>query len=189
MLIVGMVVCFVFAEQMALRTTTDAFRRIACTMLTVMYLGVSGAIIMNIRMAYGVPVLVLFMAAVKSTDIGAYFTGSAIGRHKLIPWLSPGKTWEGLFGGMAAAGGIGMLAVWAMDIHIAGLAVPLWRAAIFGVVVGLIGQFGDLSESLLKRSVNVKDSGAVVPEFGGVLDILDSPLLAAPAGYLMLTMC
>ncbi|RPI58417.1 MAG: CDP-archaeol synthase [Planctomycetaceae bacterium] len=131
----------------------------------------------------------MFLVAVKCTDIGAYFTGSAIGRHKLIPWLSPGKTWEGLLGGMAAAAGVSVLAVWAMDIHIAGSALPFWRAVVFGVVVGLIGQFGDLSESLMKRSVNVKDSGAVVPEFGGVLDILDSPLLAAPAGYLMLTMC
>ena len=62
----------------------------------------------------------------------------------------------------------------------------LWQAGVFGACVGLAGQFGDLCESLLKRSAGVKDSGAVLPEFGGVLDIVDSPLLASPAGLLLL---
>jgi phosphatidate cytidylyltransferase len=163
--------------------------RVSATLLAVVYLGAGAALMLAIRMdeRLGVPALVLFLAAVKFTDIGAYFTGTAIGRHKLIPWLSPGKTWEGLAGGLAAAAGISMLVVWAFrHVQSAHLSLSYAQAAIFGVVVGGIGQFGDLSESLLKRSAQVKDSGSLVPEFGGILDILDSPLLAAPPAYVLL---
>ncbi|MCP4379805.1 MAG: phosphatidate cytidylyltransferase, partial [bacterium] len=111
-------------------------------------------------------------------DIGAYFTGSAIGKHKLIPWLSPGKSWEGLIGGLVTAAGVSILIT-----HLAGLEIAIWQSAIFGVVIGLAGQFGDLCESLLKRSAKLKDSSKMVPEFGGILDIIDSPLLAAPVAY------
>ena len=126
----------------------------------------------------------MFLAAVKFADVGAYFTGSAIGRHKLIRWLSPHKSWQGLIGGLAAAAGVSLLIVAALKID----GIHLWQAAVFGVVVGLAGLFGDLCESLLKRSANMKDSGSAVPGFGGVLDILDSPLLAAPIAYLLLAM-
>ena len=146
-----------------------------------MYLSIGAAMILMINQGYGVPIFVLFLVAVKGTDIGAYFTGSFIGKHKLIPWLSPGKTWEGLIGGLAFAAGASILVV-----HLMGIWLAFWQAAVFGVVVGLAGQFGDLCESLLKRSANLKDSGAAVPEFGGVLDILDSPLLAAPVAYALL---
>ena len=171
-----------FLEQMFRRRTDGAIRSIAMTVLAAVYLGLCGAFIFRIR-TLGVAHLVLFLAAVKCTDIGAYFTGTAVGRHKLIRWLSPGKSWEGLAGGLIAAAGVSMLVTWLMDIR--GLAV--WEAAIFGVVVGAAGQFGDLCESLLKRSVEMKDSGAVVPEFGGVLDIIDSPLIAAPVALVLLT--
>ena len=181
LLVLGVVVMVVFADQMARARTAGAIRAVACTLLTVLYLGVGTAIMMDLRVRNGVPTLVLFLAAVKSTDIGAYFVGSLIGRHKLIPWLSPGKTWEGLAGGLLAAAGVSMGLAALLPVSLS------WpQAAIFGAVVGLFGQFADLCESLLKRSANLKDSGAVVPGFGGVLDILDSPLLAAPAAYMML---
>lgn len=171
-----------FAEQMIRARTTDAVRRVAVTLLAVVYLGVGAALLLSVRMSFGVPALLLVLAAVKFTDIGAYFTGSFIGRHKLIPWLSPGKSWEGLAGGVAVGAGIAMLATAVLGPE--ALTVP--RAAMLGAVLGLAGQFADLCESLLKRSAEVKDTGAVVPEFGGVLDIIDSPLLAAPVGYAML---
>jgi len=182
-LLLAVFVWMIFIEQMIFRRTTDAVRTIACTMLTVLYLGLGGAMILQIRMfeTDGLMKLVLFLAAVKCTDIGAYFTGSAIGRHKLIPWLSPGKSWEGLIGGLAAAAGVSILVVF-----LAGIDLAVWQAAVFGVVVGLVGQFGDLCESLFKRAVKLKDSATVVPEFGGILDIIDSPLLAAPAAYALL---
>ncbi len=180
LLLLAAVVWIIFLEQMITRRTADAIRTIACTMLTVMYLGVGGAMILQIRVsdANGFMKLIMFLAVVKSTDIGAYFTGSAIGRHKLIPWLSPGKSWEGLIGGLAAAAGVSILIAYLGSVGLA-----IWQAAIFGVCIGLAGQFGDLCESLLKRSAKIKDSSSMVPEFGGVLDIIDSPLIAAPAAY------
>jgi len=182
-LLLAAFVWLIFIEQMIFRRTADAVRTIACTMLTVLYLGLGGAMILQIRMFEpdGLMKLVLFLAAVKCTDIGAYFTGSAIGRHKLIPWLSPGKSWEGLAGGLAAAAGVSVFVVLG-----AGIDLAVWQAAVFGVVIGLFGQFGDLCESLFKRAVKLKDSATVVPEFGGILDIVDSPLLAAPAAYALL---
>ena len=178
MLLLAALMWMIFLEQMIARRTTDAIRTIACTILTVLYLGVGGAMILQIRLAEsnGLVKLVMFLAVVKSTDIGAYFTGSAIGRHKLIPWLSPGKSWEGLIGGLAAAAGVSMLIA-----HFGGIGIAVWQAVLFGVVVGLAGQFGDLCESLFKRSARLKDSSSMVPEFGGILDIIDSPLIAAPA--------
>jgi phosphatidate cytidylyltransferase len=172
----------VFAEQMLRARTADAVRRVAVTLLAVVYLGAGAALLVATRTDFGVPALLLVLAAVKFTDIGAYFTGSFFGRHKLIPWLSPGKSWEGLAGGLAAGAGIAMLAAAVLGPE----TLTLAEAALLGVVLGLAGQFADLCESLLKRSADVKDAGAVVPEFGGVLDILDSPLLAAPVGYALL---
>lgn len=177
MLLLAALIWIIFLEQMIARRTTDAIRTIACTILTVMYLGIGGAMILQIRLAEsnGLVKLVMFLAVVKSTDIGAYFTGSAIGRHKLIPWLSPGKSWEGLIGGLGAAVGVSILIA-----HFGGIGIAVWQAGLFGLAVGLAGQFGDLCESLFKRSARLKDSSSMVPEFGGILDIIDSPLIAAP---------
>ena len=179
----GLCLGAIFLEQMIRARSDDALRRVACTVLAVVYLGVCGAVLLDLRMAHkGVGVFVMVLAAAKGTDMGAYFTGKAIGRHRLIPWLSPGKTWEGLAGGLVAGAALTLL------VHrLCGVTVlRVWQAGVFGGVVGLFGQGADLCESLLKRSARVKDSGAVVPEFGGVLDILDSPLLAAPVAQLLL---
>lgn len=171
-----------FIEQMARNRIEGGLVRVLGTLGGVIYLGVGGAVILGIRMHHGVGALVLFLAAVKSTDIGAYFTGSAIGKHKLIPWLSPGKSWEGLIGGLIAAAGVSVLLTSVLGL----VEMGIWQAAIFGLAVGLAGQFGDLCESLLKRSAQVKDSGSVLPQFGGVLDVIDSPLLAGPVALIIL---
>lgn len=181
LLILAVIVLVVFADQMMRSRALDAVRTVACTLLTILYLGVGTAMMLNIRVRSGVPALVLFLAAVKFTDMGAYFIGSLIGRHKLIPWLSPGKSWEGLVGGLLTGAGTSILVAAVLPV---GLTWP--QAAVFGAVVGLFGQFADLCESLLKRSANLKDSGTIIPAFGGILDVLDSPLLAAPVGYMML---
>ncbi len=177
----------IFLEQMIRHRIEGAFKRIAATTLAVAYLGIGGALIFHIR-GFGIPMLTLFLVATKGMDIGAYFSGSFFGRHKLIPWLSPGKTWEGLIGGTIITAVLSVLLAKALGISFGECLCPLalWPVAIFGAVVGLVGQFGDLCESLLKRSAQIKDSGALVPEFGGVLDIIDSPLLAAPAAVIML---
>lgn len=185
LLVIGLAVMLVFGEQMFRYRIEDAIRRIACTLLAVCYLGFGTALIFSIRQLYGVEMFLLFLVAAKFTDIGAYFTGSAIGKHKLIPWLSPGKTWEGLAGGIITAAGMCCLVAWIISLCSTGVSVS-FSAAVFGAIVGATGQFGDLCESLMKRAANLKDSGAVVPEFGGLLDILDSLLLSAPVAVLLL---
>ena len=170
-----------FLEQMARGRTEQAIRRIGGTLLVALYLGIGCALILSIR-HISLPAVVLFASAVKFTDIGAYFTGTAIGKHKIIPWLSPGKSWEGLAGGLVFAAGISIVIARTMGIS----ELSNIEAAIFGVIVGLVGQFADICESLLKRSAAIKDSGALVPEFGGVLDLIDSPLLSAPVALILL---
>jgi phosphatidate cytidylyltransferase len=109
-----------------------------------------------------------------ATDVGAFFSGRRFGRRKLAPALSPGKTWEGAFGGM----------ILASSICLAGLFVfsswSIFNAAIltFGLIVMAI--FGDLFESLLKRATGLKDSGGLLPGHGGVLDRIDSIIAVAP---------
>lgn len=190
----GLVLLAIFVEQMARNRTEGAITHVGGTLLAAVYLGVGAALILTIRQV-GIGTLVLFLAAVKFTDIGAYFTGKAIGRHKIIPWLSPGKSWEGLVGGLVAAGAtaLGVTAVLGLSARAdtgsllpSATSMPLWWAAACGVILGLAGQCADLCESLLKRTADLKDSAALVPEFGGVLDLIDSPWLAAPFGVLLL---
>lgn len=181
------------------KQTQDAIVRMAGTVLSSLYLGGLGWFLMAIRVKQAQPginvgfkgttaVILMILLMVKFTDIGAYFGGRMLGRHKLIPWLSPGKTWEGLFFGLLTAAAIGVLfAPWAGKHGIPANWV-WWRGLLFGAVIGGIGQIGDLLESLMKRDAEVKDSGKLVPGFGGVLDIIDSPLLAAPIAYLMFSL-
>ncbi len=126
------------------------------------------------------------LLTVKLGDIGAYFTGISIGRHKLIPWLSPGKTYEGLFGGMIFSGlggfGLAMISQSAMPEN----SLSLIAGAVGGVLLALTGALGDLAESLLKRAAKAKDSGTCIPGMGGILDVIDSPLAAGPIAYLLL---
>ncbi|MGN6369627.1 MAG: phosphatidate cytidylyltransferase [Phycisphaerae bacterium] len=148
------------------------------TLLAIVYLGVLPGFFLPICMTHSAWMLLAIVCIVKSADIGAYATGHAIGKHKLIPWLSPGKTIEGFFGGLAFSGAVG--AAFSLLFFFS------WpQGLIAGILLGAVGQLGDLLESLLKRDAGVKDSGTV-PGFGGVLDILDSPLLAAPVAYWLL---
>ncbi|MGI9429304.1 MAG: phosphatidate cytidylyltransferase, partial [Bythopirellula sp.] len=137
----------------------------------------------------GMLAMLSMIVVVKATDIGAFTAGHLWGRHKLAPTLSPGKTWEGVIGGLAFA----VLWSWLSLGPIAGrfgiaskLSGASWVAAAigYGLVVGVAGVVGDLTESLLKRDAGVKDSSTWLPGFGGVLDVLDSLLVAAPVAYL-----
>jgi CDP-diglyceride synthetase len=161
------------------------------TLLAIVYLGVLPGFYLPICMTHSAWMMLAIVCVVKCADIGAYATGRLVGKRKLIPWLSPGKTIEGFLGGLALSGFVGAgMAAW---FHHSG--GPRWTAlplpavlvggGIAGVLLGAVGQLGDLLESLLKRDAGVKDSGAL-PGFGGVLDILDSPLLAAPVAYWLL---
>ncbi|GDY05890.1 hypothetical protein LBMAG51_06770 [Phycisphaerae bacterium] len=127
---------------------------------------------------------------VKSADIGAYFTGISIGRHKMIPWLSPGKSWEGFFGGvvLSALVGAGLAALSSSDAAINAFVDPvsIGYGAFVAVLLGIVGTGGDLFESLLKRGAGVKDSGTILPGMGGLYDVFDSLLLAGPLAWWML---
>ena len=132
--------------------------------------------------------LLLFIVLVKMADIGAYAAGRAFGRHKLIPEISPGKTVEGLVGGYALSILSGLV-FWAVlrwgvgDRELGQLHFPLVHALVLPILLSTTGVLGDLSESLVKRSVGVKDSSSRFPGMGGVLDILDSLLFSAPFMY------
>lgn len=127
---------------------------------------------------------------VKSADIGAYFTGVAIGRHKMCPWLSPGKTWEGFAGGVVLSALVGVAASLVSGSDAAARhgveAVDPLRGAWIAVLLGMIGTVGDLLESLLKRGAGMKDSGRLLPGMGGLYDVFDSLLLAGPLAWWLL---
>lgn len=160
----------------------------ATAMLALVYLGVLPGLYMLILLA-GYPgwVIAAIVLVVKACDVGAYTTGSLIGKHKLIAWLSPGKTWEGLIGGVLFAG---MWAViftcWGNALTQEGDRIPWWYGGLAGLLLGFLGQVGDLMASLLKRDAGVKDWAKTIPGFGGVMDVADSPLLVAPVAYWLL---
>ncbi len=132
--------------------------------------------------AAGLAWLVLIVAITWMTDSAAYLGGRALGRTKLAPTLSPGKTIEGalsgaIVGGLTAVGAAALL----------GLPIPLYAAAVTGLLISSLGQAGDLAESLIKRDLGIKDMGNLIPGHGGILDRIDALLFTLPAGfYLML---
>jgi phosphatidate cytidylyltransferase len=122
----------------------------------------------------------------KCCDIGAYFSGRLFGTHRMTPVLSPKKTWEGAAGGLTAA----VVATLLFDrLGPAALLQRYWPWEVgFGLSVGLAGMLGDLAESLLKRDCEKKDASAAVPGFGGVLDVVDAVIFAAPVAYTWLVL-
>lgn len=168
------------------RATDGAIASLGGTLLAFVYPGLMFGFLLAIRSQHSAWVLLWVILTTKACDIGAYFTGKAVGRHKLIPWLSPGKTWEGLIGGIAFAAVVGAAGAWALH-HWAGMRVPPYAlAAAAGAVFALVGQAGDLAESLLKRDAGIKDSGSTIPGMGGVLDVIDSPVFVAPVAFWIL---
>ncbi len=161
--------------------------RIALTWFALGYLGLLPCFFVQIRwfpdghQANSVR-LALAVFVPKCCDIGAYAVGRLIGRHKMTPVLSPKKTWEGAIGGLVA----GVLAAVALDrLTDAAVLQKDYRWEIgFGLTVALAGMLGDLAESLLKRDCQTKDASTVMPGFGGVLDVVDAIIYAAPVSYL-----
>lgn len=135
---------------------------------------------------WGIAALVSLLLIVKTADVGAYAFGRLLGRHKMTPRLSPGKTWEGAAGGLATAA----LVSWTFFRFAAPAFVgetyqepPLLAVLSYGLAIGIAGMIGDLAESLLKRDMQRKDSSTWLPGLGGVLDIIDSVLIAGPVAY------
>lgn len=158
----------------------------AGAMLAFVYLGLMFGFVLAMRRSHSEWVVFGVLAVTKSCDIGAYFTGRALGRRKLIPWLSPGKTWEGLLGGVAVSTALGAVGAWLLRESDSSTRLALWQGALIGGSLAAAGQAGDLIASLLKRDAGMKDSSNRLPGYGGVLDVVDSPLLAAPVGYWLL---
>ncbi|MBA4064330.1 MAG: phosphatidate cytidylyltransferase [Isosphaera sp.] len=160
-----------------------AVPRVAATVLAVGYLGVLPVFFAQTRFlsaSHGALLLALTIAVPKGNDVFAFFTGRFLGRHPMAPRLSPKKTWEGFAGGMAGGAAV------AVGIDLAAGVFPggMIEAAGFGLAVGLAGVFGDLAESVVKRDGLAKDASKAIPGFGGLLDVVDSVLFAAPVAYL-----
>ncbi|MCD6174253.1 MAG: phosphatidate cytidylyltransferase [Planctomycetes bacterium] len=157
--------------------TEGTVRNVSGSFFSIIYLGFLCSFILGIRIAWGPWVLLTFIFTVKGSDIGAYTLGRLFGKHKMCPTISPGKTWEGL----AGAALFGVLVSFGFSV-VSGIMTPLWAIG-FGAVFGILGQMGDLVESMIKRDAASKDSSASIPGFGGILDVIDSPLATAPAAF------
>jgi phosphatidate cytidylyltransferase len=142
----------------------------------------------GMTVATGALLVFLPLLVTWASDIGAYFVGRAIGKHKLIPAVSPGKTVEGAIGGLVAS----VIVAWLVGDRMLRPAAQLgfkwapWGLILFGVAVSAAAQIGDLAESLLKREAGVKDSSRILPGHGGILDRLDSLFFVLPVSYLLL---
>ncbi|NLK41670.1 MAG: phosphatidate cytidylyltransferase [Planctomycetes bacterium] len=157
--------------------TVDTVRTVSASFFSIIYLGVFCMFLVWIRVYWGVWTLLFFVFTIKSSDIGAYTFGRWLGTHPLCPAISPGKTWEGLVGAAAVAAAVSFGFSSFCDI-MTGL-----QAVIFGAVFGVLGQLGDLIESMIKRDAEAKDSSSCIPGFGGLLDVMDSPLATAPLAF------
>ena len=143
-----------------------------------MYIGwMYGFHLVELRMMdEGLKLILLLLAVIWLGDTGAYFTGRAIGRHKLIPVVSPGKTIEGSVGGLiwGMGGAVAVKYIFNLDL----LSLP--HLISLSLVMGITGQIGDLTESIMKRNAGIKDSGNLIPGHGGMFDRCDSMIPAVP---------
>jgi phosphatidate cytidylyltransferase len=122
---------------------------------------------------------VLYLVVVtKFADMGAYLVGSRIGRHRMMQHISPSKTWEGFIASLIFAVAASCLLIFLMPKQLVWL--NLFHGTVLGLLIGFAGMVGDLGESIIKRSTGVKDSGALLPGIGGMLDLIDSLLFTAP---------
>ncbi len=158
-----------------------AIGRIAAIFVGILYVGTFGGLIGLIRdWENGLFWVFFLLGTVWMNDTAAYFAGRAFGKHKLAPQVSPGKSIEGFFGGMAGSW-LGFFVFWI----IFGRPIGVSQGLVLATVVAVVGPIGDLSESLLKRSVGAKDSGTMIPGHGGMLDRIDALLFAAPVVYFL----
>lgn len=166
---------------------SDPFRDIAITLFGFVYLAIPLACLVSInyfgrdeQIKDGRLWLVYLLSVTKATDTGAYFIGKAFGKRKMAPYISPKKTWEGSLGGLIAG-----IAISLGFYFLTPLPLSFWESLILGCVLSLLGQIGDLSESLLKRDTGVKDSNQL-PGLGGALDTVDSLVFTSPMLYIFL---
>lgn len=152
----------------------------AATIFPAVYLGVPLGTFVILRESYGREVLLLVLAVVIASDTAQFYVGSRLGKRRLAPTISPNKSVEGAIGGFIAGVALtmGLGRLWLPHLD-------LFQLTVLGAVVVALGIAGDLFESLLKRSANVKDSSGLIPGHGGVLDRIDALLFAVPGFYLL----
>lgn len=205
-LVITLIVFIIFVRQFPQKENFQPLPTIACTMLGLVYIPLMLMFMMHLCFRWSPTewnqpfsptaraVILYLIVVVKTSDVGAYLVGSTMGRHKMFPRISPGKTWEGLAGGFVAGILASLTLFWlwhnpASESHTAELGrltLTFGHALFLGAFLAGIGVIGDLVESLLKRSAGLKDSGCIFPGMGGILDVLDSLLFAAPALYFYL---
>ena len=159
------------------RKQGQPFTNIAFTLLGVLYIALPFGLLHKLGYLQGAytwqPILGL-MLLIWASDTGAYIAGKNFGKHKLFPRISPGKTWEGWVGGMLLTLGV----AYGLSLYFQELELYQWMG--IGIIVAVFGVFGDLVESMLKRSLDVKDSGTLLPGHGGILDRFDSLIMVIP---------
>jgi phosphatidate cytidylyltransferase len=177
-LIIGTLIAATFQEVNFERMIASC----GATILGVLYVALLGGHLVAVRTGFNpalsMHLLSLFFLVLMGSDIGAYYTGRLIGKRKLAPKVSPGKTWEGVFGGIVAA-----LAMAALAHYWFFRELPLKWALPLAAVMAILGVLGDLTESALKRGAGAKDAANLLPGHGGILDRLDSLLFNAPLIY------
>ncbi|MFO0961079.1 MAG: phosphatidate cytidylyltransferase [Isosphaeraceae bacterium] len=184
---VGVMMFAFVAQGVQFRRPGATMATIGGTLLALGYIGLLGSFLIQLRWfegpSHGVLPVIALIAVTKGTDIGAYTMGRIAGRHKLWPRLSPNKTIEGALGGLAF-GLLGAVLVALIAREAMGIPMPSWPAVFgYGLLVSAAAQLGDLMESMIKRDCERKDSSSSVPGYGGVLDVIDSLLFAAPVAF------
>ena len=171
-----------FLLQFTHKEKKGAIFTIAATLLGIIYVGWLGSFWTKLFFLQNGKWWILFLLLVcKGGDGAAYFIGKKFGKHKLIPRISPQKSKEGTIGGLFCSVSIAFLCYSFFLPHIS-----CFHILVLGILCGILGQIGDLAESLLKRDAGVKDSGKIFPGLGGSLDLIDSLLFAAPVVYFYL---
>lgn len=163
---------------------SEALTTVAIRLAGILYIGLLGSYLIGVRMLdSAIPMLpakllTLFFIVIFAGDTGAYYTGRTLGRHKLAPRISPGKTWEGVAGGLTGNIVATLIAHFTFFPEL-----PVVDAITLALVMGILGITGDLCESMIKRGAKAKDAGSLIPGHGGLLDRLDSMLFNAPIIY------
>jgi phosphatidate cytidylyltransferase len=187
----------IFFRQFGIKATSnDPIRAMGGTLLGVVYVPFLFGFLARLVFEWREPgefvmgdtgraLALYFLCVVKFQDVGAYFTGRSLGKHKLSPRLSPKKTWEGVIGGVLTSLVVSLAFYFSTKGHWGPMIeYRLVDAIVLGVVLPSVGVVGDLFESLIKRASDAKDSGDIIPGMGGFLDILDSLLFSAPVMYI-----
>ncbi len=183
LLYIGLLLPTLFVCELFRRSATP-LANLGATLLGVLYVAVPLSLLLYVPVLAGDGVwrpetVLCYIFIIWATDVIAYLVGMTFGRHRLCERLSPKKSWEGFFGGLAGAVATGLAAAYALDAN-------YWVWGGLALVASLSGVAGDLVESMFKREAGVKDSGQVIPGHGGVLDRFDALLLSAPYVFLYL---